>query len=92
MIQRKKYWDYNVRFIFNEGNDYSEEKKSGNEGFCSTIFQRFQFEHEQKETCGIESHEKETKHIYTSAANLLHIRIGNHNYWKWRHCKTKREK
>ena len=37
----------------------------------------FQFEPEQKKTCDNESHEKETKHIHASAADLLHIRIGN---------------
>ena len=49
----------------------------------------FQFEPEQKKTCGDESHEKEniinyeeTKHIYDSAANVLHIRIGNLNWCK----------
>ena len=36
----------------------------------STIFQPFQFEPEQKKTCGNESHERETKYIYTSAVNL----------------------
>ena len=41
--------------------------------FHSTILQPFQFEPELKKTCGNESQEKETKHIYTSAANLLHI-------------------
>ena len=30
--------------------------------------------------CGNESNEKETKHIYASAANLLHISIGNINW------------
>ena len=33
---------------FNEENDYSEENTSENEAFCSTIFQPFQFEPEQK--------------------------------------------
>ena len=35
-----------------------------------------------------ESYEKETKHIYTSAAYLLHIRIGIRNWCKCRHCKS----
>ena len=38
--------------------------------FHSSISQLFQFEHEQKKTCGNESHEKETKDIHTSAADL----------------------
>ena len=39
------------------------------------IFQPLQFESEEKKTCGNESHEKETEHIYSSAADLLYIRI-----------------
>ena len=50
--------------------DYSEENTSDNEDLRSTIFQSFQFEPEQKKTCGNESYEKETKHIYASAADL----------------------
>ena len=73
--------------MFNEGSDYSEENTSGNENFSSTFFQLFQFEIEQKKTCANESHEKETKHIYSSAADLLHIRIGNLNWCKCGHCK-----
>ena len=38
--------------------------------------------------CGNESHEKETEHIYVSAVNLLHIRIGNLDWCKCRHCKN----
>ena len=45
---------------FNEESDYSEENTSGNEDFCSTILQPFQFEPEKKKTCGNEGHEKET--------------------------------
>ena len=37
-----------VRSIFNERSDYSEEIKSGNEDFRSTILQAFQFEREQE--------------------------------------------
>ena len=70
-----------LNLYFNEKCDYSEENTSDNEDFGSTIYQQFQFESEQKKTCGNESHEKEIKHIYTSNADLLLIRIG----------KTKRE-
>ena len=45
---------------FNEASDYSEENTSDNEDFRSIILQPFQFESEQKKTCGNESHEKET--------------------------------
>ena len=31
---------------------------------------------------------KETKHIYASAADLLHIRIRNLNRYKYGHCKN----
>ena len=40
----KIYIKYDVRFIFNEESDYSEENTSDNEDFYSTIFQQFQFE------------------------------------------------
>ena len=66
--------------IVNEESDYSEENTSDDEDFRSTILQPFQFEPEQKKTCGNESHEKETtetKHIHASATNLLHIKLGN---------------
>ena len=46
---------------FNEESDYSKENtRSDNEYIRSTIFQPFQFESDQKKTCGSESHEKET--------------------------------
>ena len=31
---------------------------------------------------------KKSKHIYASAADLIHIRIGNLNWCKCRHCKN----
>ena len=37
-----------------------EGTTSENEDFCLAILQPFQFEPEQKKTCGNESHEKET--------------------------------
>ena len=45
---------------FNKESDYSEENISDKEDFRSAILQFFQFEPEQKKTCGNESHEKET--------------------------------
>ena len=75
MIQWKKYWKYAVTFISNEESDYSEENTSDYEDFRYSIFQQFQFKPEQKKICGNENHEKETKHIYASAADLLHVRI-----------------
>ena len=88
LIQWKKYWICDVRFIFNEKSDYSKENISSNEVFRSTIFQSFQFEPEQRKTWGNEGYEKETKHSCASAAYLLHIRIGNRNWWKCGHCKN----
>ena len=41
-----------------------------------------------KKTCGKEGHEKETKRIYASAGDLLHIRIGNLDWCKCGHCKN----
>ena len=73
---------------FDEKSDYSEENTCNNQVLCSTILQPFQFESEQKKTGGNESHEKETKHTQASAANLLHIRIGNLGWCKWGHCKN----
>ena len=40
---------------FNEESDYSEENTSDTEDFRSTILQPYQFESEQKKTCGNES-------------------------------------
>ena len=73
---------------FNEESDYSVENTWDNEDFRSTILQPFQLEPEQKKACGNEGHEKETKHIHTSAVDLLHIRIGNLDWCKWGHCKN----
>ena len=88
MIQWKKYSINDVGFIFNEESGYSEENTSDNEDFRFTIFRPFQFELEQEKTYGNESHEKENKHIYASAAHLLSIRIGNLNWCKCGHCKN----
>ena len=85
MIQWKKYWKYDVRFIFNDESDYPGENKSDNEDFCSTIFSTISSWAWTEKTCGNDSHEKKTKHIYASAADSLHIRIGNLNCG---HCKN----
>ena len=61
---------------FNEQSDYSEKNTSDNKDFRSTIFQPFQFEPEQKKTCGNESHEKETTEVvvkYSSKYVFLKI-------------------
>ena len=74
---------------FNEESDYSEENTSDNEDYRSAIFQPFQFEPKQKKkTCGNESHKKEIKHIHASAADLLYIRIGNLDWYKYGHFKN----
>ena len=61
---------------FNEESDYSEENTCDNKVFCSTILQPFQFEPEQKKTCGNESHERETKLIHASYILQQEISIG----------------
>ena len=81
---KRNNWKY-VRFQWKS--DYSEENTSDNEDFLSIILQPFQFEPEQKKTCSSESHEKETNHIHASAADLLHIRVGNLDSCKCRYCK-----
>ena len=74
---------------FNEERNYSEENTSKNEDFRSTIPQPFLFDPEQKKTYGNERHGKGTQHIHATAANLSHIRIGNLDWCKCRHCKNK---
>ena len=37
---------------------------------------------------GMRAMRKKTKHIHASAADLLHIRIGNLDWWKCGHCKN----
>ena len=49
----------------------SEENASDIEGFPSTILHPFQFEPEQKKTCGNESYEKEAKPNQASAADSV---------------------
>ena len=71
--------------LMNKESDYSDENTSDNENLCSTILQTIQFDHERKETCGNESHEKETKHIHASAIDLLHIRIVNFDWCRCGH-------
>ena len=92
MIQWKKYRKYDIRFIFQRRNDYSEENTYDNEIFRSSILEPFQFEAERKNTCDNETHEKEAKHIHALAANLLYMRIGNLDWCKSGIAKTKREK
>ena len=55
--------------------------------FAPPFFNHFSLSLKRK-TCGNESHEKETKHIYVSAADLLNIRIGNLNWCKCVQCQN----
>ena len=41
-----------------------------------------------RKRAGNESREKETKYVFTSVANLLHIWTGNRNWYKCGHCKN----
>ena len=73
-----------------EESDYPDKNASGNEDFWSKILQPFQFQPVQKiKMCGNESHENENKNIHTSAVDLLHVRIGNLDCSKCKHCKNK---
>ena len=65
---------------FNKESDYSEENTTMVEwkrqkGFHSTILQLFQFEPEQKKTCGNESHEKETTEAVSSSQIFFKIGV-----------------
>ena len=54
--------------------------------FVPPFFNHFSLSLNRKRS-GNESHEKEIKHIDASAADLLHVRIGNLNWCKCEHCK-----
>ena len=78
-----------VRSILNEESDYSEENKSGNEDFRSTILQTFQFEREQEKSVVMRAVRKKKlfyKIIMFQLSIRLHIRVGNLNWCKCRHC------
>ena len=45
--------------------------------FTLPFFNHFSLSLNRIKTSGNESHEKETKHIHASAADLSHIKIGN---------------
>ena len=62
---------------FSEESNYFEQNTYNNKVLRCNILQPFYFEAEQKKTCGNEIREKETTYIQASAANLLHIWIGN---------------
>ena len=69
-------------FYFNEESDYSEENTSDNAFSTISVWAW------TENMCGNESHEKETKHMNTSVANLSDIRIGNLDWCKCRHFKN----
>ena len=56
--------------------------------FTLPFFNHFSLSLNRIKTSGNESHEKETKHIHASAANLSHIKIGNLTWCKCRHYKN----
>ena len=58
---------------FNEESDYSEVNTCDNKVFCYPILQPFQFNPEQKKTCGNETHEKETINIFTVQLPIYYI-------------------
>ena len=53
--------------------------------FALPFISHFNLSLNRKKHCN-QCHEKETKHIHASAADLLHIRIGNFNCYKCGHC------
>ena len=59
--------------------------------FAPPYFNYFSLSLNRKKMCDNESHEKETKHIHASAADLLHIRIGNLDWCKCGQCKSEVE-
>ena len=74
---------------FNEESDYSEETTYvAIKSFPPSFFNRSSLSLNRKKTCGNENHEKETKHIHASAADLLHIRVRNFDWCKYSHCKS----
>ena len=56
--------------------------------FAPPFFNHFGLSLNKKKTCGKENQEKECKHIYASAADLLNTRIGSLNWFQYRHCKN----
>ena len=62
--------------------------KCDNKVFPPSSFNRSSLSLNRKKTCGNENHEKETKHIHASAADLLHIRVRNFDWCKCSHCKS----
>ena len=71
---------------FNEERDYSEENR------CDNVFSTIPVWAWTENSCGNESHEKETKHTHASAADLLLIRIGSLDWYNMDISKMKQEK
>ena len=78
----KKYWKYDVRFIFNEERDYSEENTSDNEDFRSTIFNHFSLSLNRKKRVEMRAMRKK-QNIFTLQLSI----VANAGI-----AKTKREK
>ena len=72
---------------FNEESDYSEKIRMTMKSFAPPFFNHFSLSL-KKRNCGNMSHQKETKPIHASAANLLHIRIENLVWCKCGRCKN----
>ena len=84
----KKYWKYDVRFIFNEESDYSEETTSVNEDFRSTIFNHFSLSLNRKKRVEMRAMRKKQNIFMLQLPILLRIRIGNLNCCKCGNCKN----
>ena len=59
--------------------DFCKNMNPSLKSFALPFFNHFSLSLDRKKH-GNENHEKETKHIHASAANLLHIKIGNLNW------------
>ena len=70
---------------FNKESDYSEKNACYIKSFSPPFLKHFSLSLKRKKHG---SRQKETKHTHASAANLLHIRIGNLAWCKCRHCKN----
>ena len=74
LIKWKKYWKYDVRLLyFHEESYYSEKNTSENAVFAPSFFNQFSLNLNWKIRV-VMSHEKETKPIQASTADLLHFR------------------
>ena len=87
LIQWKKSWKHDVTFIF-----YWKKWLFWGKYLWQWSLTLPFFKHSiwawTENAFGNERHQKETKHIQASGANLLHVTIGNLDWCKFGHCKN----